>query len=316
MTGWLNLGWMLLMVALLTWLAAIAIVPLVLRFVACDSLPSERRQLWLVAAIPWLLPLASVTGIVGLATAKQLGWFEDHCLYHVPEHPHFCFEHLPQILLGAAHSFAGISVLAAIAGLFAWYAFDKFRQSRRIHALSILTPGFGPLRRIDDSRALAFAGGLCKPNVFLSNSIKSVLNKRQQRIVVAHEVAHIRHLDVVKNMLFDLLLLLHIAPQGLRRRWRLNTEVRADKRAAERYSSLDVAEVLLILTRASYRSSSLTSIVGADPQQRIDRLLSAQKPGGRFMLDGLFWSSMAVLTLSFAVYHHTLETLLGWLLGL
>lgn len=316
MSAFLGFAWLLFLLAAGTWLLSSALVPLLVRLALPVSLtPGARAQrLWLIAALPLLLPFTVVSAAFFLGLAKKLDWIHDHCVHHGIGHPHLCFEHLPQLFLDypqalVAGGFA--SVLLLLSGRF---AIQQWRQALRLDSLKAFARGSGRLRLIDDARVLAFAAGLRRPQVFMSRGLLHALNRRERRIVLAHEAAHLRHGDLTKTFVFELLLLLHfpLADQALRRSWRQVMEERADDRVVNRFGTTAVASALLAVSKAAMQPAGALSVAGADPLQRVQRLLAS--PAERKQSGVFAWGyGAAVLAAGVAtvVAHHDLETLLG-----
>lgn len=313
----LNLVWMLTVVALLAWMLANATVMACIPLLNRSNLTRERYQLWSLAAAPWMLPLASVATLAVIALLKAIGWIDDHCTVHAKHHPHFCLEHLPDILLSFSQSMIAIIGTGMLSGALVWQVGRQVRQHSKTRLLQRLASNKRLLKSLSDHRSLAFTVGVRTPVMFLSSGLKNKLTKRQQRIVAAHEATHIRHQDVLKNTLFEILLSLHVYRAHLRQRWHLNTEARADSCVAQRFDRLEIAEVLLTLEREAVAKLHPVSIAGASSQARIRRLLqpSIEKPPST-NVDIFFFSLFAALPVFLAFNHHAIETLLGWWLNL
>lgn len=300
------------------WVIAQLLMPYALRFTG-EQLHHRamRRRLWRVALLPWLLPASLVVAAMLLAWAKQLGWIHDHCTEHLPHHPHFCLEHLPDFLPGYPQVFVLAIVFGLVLNRGISLAVGSFRQSRKVKALSGLSTGSGPVKRLDDERPLAFVGGLLQPRIFLSQGLAAQLDKRQQRIVLAHEIAHLRNADMLLNTVFEWLLLLHLPQQArtLRLRWRTGMELHADEQVAERFPRSEVASVLLSLAHQNTRAPTSASATGGNTVLRIQRLLNPVPLDASRFFERLFWIVLAVIFGTAVGAHHALETMLGLLVG-
>jgi len=156
--------------------------------------------------------------------------------------------------------------------------------------------------------------------VVLSRGLLNELSPRERRIVLAHEAAHLRHGDVRRNVLFELLLKLHfpVARRRLRQAWLSALEERADDAVARRFGAEPVVETLLHVARLKlHQPVSGFSVAGANLADRVGRLLDGER--GTTVDAPVFETACAfVLTALFAsaiVGHHALETLLGFLTG-
>lgn len=320
MVPWLSLVWLLFLLALMVWAASVSLASVLTGYaLTASSSPSTRaRRALLIAAMPWVAPLTAVGSVCLLAAAKPLGWIADHCIYHGPGHPHLCFEHLPALGLNQLHALgAGLALLCA-ALVLARFLKRERRMTAHVNALHALSNGGDRVRVLEDDRAIAFAAGLATPFVLVSQGLLRRLAPRECRIVLAHEVAHIRNGDLKSNLVFEILLLLHPfwTARTLRTVWRQALEERADDRVATRFGAEDVAAVLLKVLRLATPDASLRfSAVGADPARRVARLLSPDELPSRWGFEIGYGASLLAGAVVVAGAHHALETLLGRLAG-
>jgi len=304
------------------WGLGVVLTPPALRGLNRNHPPRNlRRRLWLVASLPLALPAVTVSGLLLLAAAKQLGWLPDHCPLHGSAgHPHFCFVHLPELAWRYGHGLFALAVLTAAMVLPGWPLARARVQQHRVRQLDFMAARKGPLRILDTDAAQAFAAGLRRPRVFLSRGLLTGLSARERRIVLAHEVAHIRHGDLTSQLVYECLLRFHRpgCARTLRWLWQRNMEERADDRAAARFGALDVASTLVKLARQPGPPAPAgTSALGDDPAARIERLLqpgAARAAGAGFEL-GYGLAAAGVITIMVSA-HHSLETLLGYLPGI
>lgn len=313
--GWLNLLWMFLVISLTTWAIGNGAAMLFSALPRAQQVENERRRLWFLAALPWLLPVTAISALTASSVAKVMGWIHDHCLQHVQHHPHFCFEHLPEFALALSQSLpiliATLGFLTLLVIRFAGLA----KEYDQVNLLHKLLPHNSQLKFFQDSRPLAFAIGIRRPTIYLSSGLKSFLSKREQRLVVAHEAAHIRNKDSLKNTVFELLLGAHWYRKALRQRWRLSTEVLADKCVTLRYDALDLAAVLLKLERAKIATPHPLSITGGDTQLRVQHLLHQGSRTDSLLLESFLCALLASVPLMAVINHHGIETVLGWWLS-
>lgn len=235
MGHWLDLVWLLFLLAATGWLASALLARPLASAVFRPGLAFGRRerQAVLLAALPWLVPLTIVVSVCAVAFAKQQGWVSDHCLEHAGiHHPHLCFAHLPAIGLNVLHGLtaAGAGLLfAAVAGR---VASREWRLAASLQSLTRLARRRGRLTIVPDGHAFAWAAGLRHPAIVCSCGLLEALTPRQRRIVVAHEAEHLRRRDPLRKLLFEMLLLLHFpgSRRALRRQWHQAVEERADAR--------------------------------------------------------------------------------------
>lgn len=320
----MTLLWLFVLLWLLGWVAAQVLVPAaigwLLHFRSSNKI--QPRHILLISAIPWLIPFMATLAMMFLAAAKSWGWLHDHCLSHAPHHPHFCFKHLPEMLLGHGHGHVVIasSIFIGLGILIARHCRGLRRQSRQLKALTALSSGRGLLRLVDDSRVMAFAAGVKQPRIYFSRGLIRQLSRRERRMVLAHESAHIRYRDLVSSRWLEFLLLLHIKPCAhlIRRLWRDAIETRADDHVARRFGRIETAELLLRLVKSTQPVPSLTAFDGGDPVTRIHELLR-EAPSTRVdkpVFEIIFAACLLALMTGLFAGHHTFETILGVLISL
>ncbi|MCW8193646.1 M56 family metallopeptidase [Proteobacteria bacterium 005FR1] len=319
MIGLLSFAWLLLLMAAAGWVLATVLLPSLIPLSLSAQLgPTERRRrLWLLAALPWVLPLTLVIFALVLAVAQRFGLLHDHCPYHGPGHPHLCLAHLPQLLL----SYSEIAVVALASAVFTFRFFrlaaEQLRQADQIAVLAALSRRMRRLVLVvEDMRVVAFAAGVRKPAMYLSRGLLDQLGRREKRIVVAHEAAHLRHGDLPKSLAIEFLLLLHLpwAAARLRRQWRSAIEEHADDAVTQRFGPTDVAGTLLTISRlASMNARIGLSVAGANPAQRIQRLLTAPVNKNSASFRWLYLIALGSAGSAVILGHHQVETLLGWI---
>lgn len=320
----MTLLWLFALLWLLTWALAQAITPLALEWLKrSPGHPSfQPHRIVLVGALPWLIPLTATLAMAFSALAKSMGWVEDHCNFHEPHHPHFCFEHLPEMLLGHGHGHVVIAV--ALFSLFGLLSLKRWREHRQRSAslcsLTALSRGKGLLRVVEDDRLMAFAGGGEAPHIYLSQGLVDELSWHERRMVVAHEAAHLRHRDLSVGHFMEVLLLLHLSPfaRELRNLWRNAIEVRADERVARQFGRTATAELILRLAKSSPSAPVPTAIGGGNLATRIQILLKSPTSSRkeRPILEALIATGLLGFAAGLLANHHTLETLLGWVIRL
>lgn len=320
----MTLIWLFALLWLLGWAFAQTLLPFAIEWLKRSSgdLGSRPRRVLLVCALPWLVPLTATAAMALLAVAKHLGWVPDHCLAHTPHHPHFCFEHLPQMLFGHGHGHALIAgiLFTLFALLTLRHGWRLYRQSANLKALTALSEGSGPLRLLEDPRSLAFVGGTTRPYIYFSQGLKNQLNRRERRMVFVHEVAHIRHRDLLLNHWVEFLLLAHIKPyaRALQTLWVDAIEMRADDKVAQRFGRVTTAELLLRLAQSTQLGPTVTAFGGGNTATRIDRLINHPASSRKTtpVFEGLLGLGLLAVMTTLLTQHHTLETLIGLLVFL
>jgi Zn-dependent protease with chaperone function len=314
-----GLFWLLVWVIALAWLASIVItLPLALFLRRQIGAPALRcRRAVLLALLPWLLPVAAITIALFPSMLSSVGWIVDHCHVHGPGHPHVCLNHLPVVGLHEAQVILLVVSCCAVLIGFSIFVKDQWQGQRALHRVLPLASGTSVLKTIQLPGPLAFTTGLRRPVIVISGSLRKILTRSQRHALLRHEIAHARAGDVLKNLLFESLLLLHLPATArlLRTIWSQALEEVADDVAAARGGATNLAEALVAVARAQLNiSGPVLAFHGADTVQRVRRLLTGDPGVTRHI--SWEWMALAVLCVLLVlspVVHHDLETLLGYL---
>lgn len=314
-----GLFWLLVWVIALAWLASIvSTLPLALFLQRQFDTPVLRcRRAILLASLPWLAPLAAITIALFPSVLAAFGWVVDHCHVHGPGHPHVCLNHLPVVGLHEPQAVLFAVSLGALLIAFAVFLKHQWQGQRALHRVLPLASGVSVLKTITVPAPLAFTAGLRRPVIVVSDNLRKILTRSQRHALLRHEIAHARAGDVLKNLLFECLLLLHLPATARRLRviWRQALEEAADDAAAARSGATNLAEALVVVARAQLSMSGpVLAFHGADTVQRVRRLLTGDPEVTRHI--SWEWMALAVLCVLLAVspaVHHDLETLLGYL---
>jgi Zn-dependent protease with chaperone function len=317
--AWLSMTWLLVAVMTVAWLVATAVAAALVRRAELPGLDPQARKLrlLLVALLPWTVPLIAVSAVLAPAIAKPLNLIAHHCVAHGPGHPHICLEHPPIVALSEWHW-----LVVAIAFLWMLWSLGthvlrKRRAGSQLRSLLAFAGGSGPVRTLDTPHVVALAADPGLPVILLSSELRRRLRPRQRRIVLAHEVAHLRHGDLLFSRLIDALLVLHIKPvaRRLRAAWRQAMEEHADDAVAARFGREDVAQALIQVARMpALDARSALRATGGNTVQRIERLLDAPaEMRGPAVFAAGYAGAMLGSWLVLVWAHHAIETLLGWI---
>jgi len=306
--------WMFAWLFLVSWLLGCILAGLLSFMPLAKNLGLQRSQIIWTCALPLILPLAVSSGMIIPSIAKAMNWIEDHCLIHFQHHPHFCFEHLPEFLVSVSQSTFTYSGLALVSILF-FSCVVRLLSNRTPRIIQRLLNKPRPLLIVNSKQEFAFTAGITKPFIAFSTALKYQLSKHEQRMVVAHEAAHIRNKDILKNTLFELMLSFNLCKKRLRAAWYINTESRADAEVVQRFDPLTFASLLLRLKQRELSRVNATSIAGASFEARIRHLLAPQKNIKSAKYHGLFLCIVALLITILSIHHHTIESIIGWWLS-
>lgn len=294
------------------WFAAQLAIGMFVKVLELLPVANQQRLLWFLVTLPVTLPVMILLALGLVAWAKNQGLLDQHCLgyqgilfcSHEMIHQDAVFS---PFWLGAAGLF-----LIAFTLL---HAISKFVHTHlKTKTLLKLTQGRVSKRlvKLSQSQAYAFVLGVRQPTIVWSEQLSKCLSKHQQRIVLAHEIAHIRRQDVLKNFVFELWLAFHIRPQTLRRYWQFNMETGVDDTLSCRFEPFAIAEVLLKLSRANLKPQAGLAFSGSATQKRIERLIypcnTKHYPG----LEWLAWLLVVFALLFTSIEHHSVEWLIAW----
>lgn len=265
----------------------------------------------LLTGLPWLALVGLMVGVVAVFAGKHMGLLDDHCLAHGVGHPHLCMSHLSlqqtnwlsSVLL--ALLVIGFAVRMTQFGV-------SFRQRHHIQKnLSRLNQR--SFLWVESSKLFAFVAGCMNPRVFLSTALKSKLSKRHQRIVVAHEIQHVRNRDPLLMWCIELMLTIFTKRTRsiLRQAWNNQRELRVDHQVAQRFGRTQVAQCLLAMAHSKRTEKAVHHSHGS-LELRITTLIDGRTFSVAPTMRWLVSSCLLISTLV-VIEHHALETIIGWI---
>ena len=274
------------------------------------QLTATRRigiSFWL-GALPLLTTVLAISAVLGPWPGALM--LESHC--HPSSH---CTAHSPTGL-----GLDAVSFLTLVAGLLLVRAmalsvrFQNAQSPLRSLWQKSHRDGY---EQLDCNAPLALTAGLLRPRIFLSSGLTAQLSRTELRAVLAHEQAHQRHRDNLRQFLLQLLTAPALARQ-LRADMHQAIEQRADLQAASACGGPQaMAHILIRLQRLALASPPLlhSGMGGADFSQRISALLQASAPSAtaRWWPAALITSMALLAGLSASPVHHILEALAGLL---
>lgn len=300
------------MVAVLVSGAVGVMLPFLARFAAKLS-PRHRVRFWLgLAALPMLVSVLAV----GASFLPAIGIGHDHCLAHIPHHPHLCPHHLgaaPGIVLWFIALLAGLRVVHVLASL--------VRSIRLIHqtssTLAEASDAYAETLVFPSEIPQAFVLGTFRPRVHLSAGFLS-LDRGIVEPVLAHERVHAQRRDLLWRTFLPLIAVGHFPTMTTSLRLRLCTEqeLAADAEAAETLprGHVQLAEALITLARTPCVPSPAISFTGGDVEDRVQALLEGPRRFAAWPKDVLRCMAITLLMALGASHdfvHHGIETLLG-----
>jgi Zn-dependent protease with chaperone function len=150
-------------------------------------------------------------------------------------------------------------------------------------ATPIGTNGTVPVYRIRPDVPALTVAGVCLPKVLVSNAAAALLTSQEMRTALRHELAHVRHRDNLKKLLFRFTIFPGMT--GLETAWSEFGEMAADDAAVSNAEdALDLASALIKLSRLvpSFPDAILTTALvqgsKASINARVARLVAWQEP--------------------------------------
>ena len=311
----LSLIALLIIIALVSWIVANGCSLLINRVNEHYYYGHNGGLIWLSAILPLIFPALLLLSVLFIFYGKSVGWLDDHCLNHDPHHPHFCIAHFQSVALSSLNSILLIGFFACFISIVVYKIIQLIFNISRTNIIANLSKSNYLVARFDHKDPIAFTFGVINPKIYLSNAIKKLLTKREQRIVLAHETAHVRNNDTMKSAILECLLSMHLYPKSIRRNFYLKIESRADRNVISRFHSLDVAQLLIKLGRFNIKQQQPISIIGSQLEHRISLLLyPSAKTKSAVAISLSLMALVFTIPVGVMYNHHTLETLIGWLI--
>lgn len=268
--------------------------------------------LMLVTFLPLYSVLVFFLALGFSFVGKAFGLIEDHCLEHGLGHLHLCFEHLSAQQSNSL-TIALLCLMLGVAGLKGFRVLQRLALHLRVNRRLTGIQSY-PVNWVDSPDEMAFVSGVLKPRIYLSYRLRERLHSKTLRMIVAHEIQHVRNRDLPKMWGIEMVLALYrqSTRNVLRAAWVQRREQRVDQQLAQRFGRAAVAESLLAMVRVDPRESALNSN-GGEIEQRLHALL-VNKANGLTELPYLsFFAVITTLAALIATQHHALETFIGWI---
>ena len=291
--------------------------------------PATRANvLFAWATAPVWLSITLLLLVLSPSIAHTLGFGVDHCHEH-GHHVHLCVVHTPWVVGSTIERLVSGGLIALV---LAWLIATGTRlggaraKLELLRALSSPSTDLSSTHIVSSQRPFVFTAGILRPQIYCSSALLKAVDPNELATVIAHEHAHQRRRDGLRLFIADLFGDLHWSP--IRRRiladLHLAVEQACDEVAAEQSGDrLQVAETILHLTRliaspAPRLASVEAAFTGSDAAVRIEGLLRPPIPQHPAVLASVSILAAGLLLLAFASsdwWHHSAETLLGYLLG-
>jgi len=286
------------------------------RLLALD--PATRaRALAGWSSAPCLIALA-LTGLCLLPLVLHLlGWPPTHCLDN-----HLCLSH-PHLSPDAALGWGAFALIGFLGLSVAMTQLHRLLGARRVLTALTLASRYDAhngVHLVESDWPIALTAGLRRPQVFVSSRLTTSLPADMLEVIFAHERAHARRRDGLKQCLVGIASLTHLP--WVRRRLRadlaLACEQACDEEAALRVGDrLLVAQTLLAVERLFMGSTPpqalATAFADSHVVERVEALLADPVGRPRPVRRRYGWGAIGLITAILAVepLHRLAETLLG-----
>lgn len=133
----------------------------------------------------------------------------------------------------------------------------------------------------DTDNIYAYCQGFFKPQIHLSKGILELLSPEKLDIVILHEKAHIKRMDLFYNFIFKFTSIFEIYPNQTNyyfRQWKKEKEKACDDEVIKKYSPLLVAQTIIeVALKASKKSNDLVlNFTENQIIERVERLTNYQ----------------------------------------
>lgn len=171
-------------------------------------------------------------------------------------------------------------------------------------------------QRLNSSRLLAFAQGLFRPRIFISAGLAGRLTRREHRLVIAHEAAHIRRGDLLARFSFAIMASFYADTlrRDLAEALLLAQEQACDALTARRFDPTSIASLLVRIERLKLPGSpsmQAASLGDSVIEQRVHALLHPAFESGRvsiLRMAMIATGAAAMMLTGLEILHHEIET--------
>ena len=245
----------------------------------------------------------------------------DHCTRHADEHLHLCLAHPPAAALGLLALLIGAAALSLLVARGVPGVIGLWRAHRVLARLrgASMQDASG-VRSVDSDAAFSFAGGLVRPDIYLSRGLREHLAPAQLAAVLEHERAHVRRRDVLRRHAARLGALMHTpaTARHLLSALELACEEACDTEAAATLGDrVQVAQAIVAVARLGTRppstvAATVLGFTGDALSHRVAALLETPAPEPIASRWAVPAALMALVLLAPAL-HHATETVLSLL---
>ena len=221
------------------------------------------------------------------------------------------------------------AIIAALAGMIvllagawragsAWWKVAAFLKRAIARARRVKSVSAAPVYSLPEMPSAMMVVGVTRPALLISEKAVALLDERELRAAMRHELAHLRRRDNLKRLLFNFCAwptMTGSAMADLERSWLHAAELEADADAVcDVDSAADLASALLKIARHT-TSAAVPAIAmalvpdrGAPLASRVDRLLHWEPvQTGRKRIPATILTAVPLLTLAILTYSHVLS---------
>ena len=286
----------------------------VIRWITQCQVALQKSLLWI-----WVLMPFSIAGLCCMVfvtnTFSEAIWEPIGLLLH--------WHHLFQFEWVSWHG----ALLIAFFGFTCWLIAKHLKQlsdNQKRLTLAIQLAGYSHSTLHGESvvclhsdHPMAFSAGLITPKIYLSSGMVDRLSEQQLACVLEHEAQHCRSFDPLMSWVFCFVSGFQIKPvrKRLRTAYNIACELIADKRAAEQYDPLNVAQTLVSVSRfnSNCHMKFGTGFGYEFVEQRVNTLLQTtpERTSGLVWVGALTTAIVGLNLVSIDSLHHYVELILS-----
>lgn len=311
----------LLSIAVLAYLVSVVLIcvftPLILSGLKKCTFKLQKVMLWWLVTLPWWVAISCVTILwTWYHSALPVGWLDEVAHWH-----HIDVFHVASWHAFTIYGLALYLLYTAIRG-----AHKRVSQWQSLRVLIALSDkkqsSFNEANHfysLPSPLPTAFVTGMFSPKVYVTDALQKLVGSKQMDIILRHEFAHVTARDPLFRTLFSSFTMLFPSPINriLREEYVLLTELEADRKVAQYYDNLDIAQTLIDITRYQQNgvlnndSVSLSYFGNDATRERVECLITPRNSSSKV---GLSFAITLIALMPFLTastvdsLHHIIET--------
>lgn len=168
----------------------------------------------------------------------------------------------------------------------------------------------------DTDEIYAYCQGFLIPKIHLSKGIIEFLSSEKLDIVILHEKAHIKRMDLFYTFMFKIIAVFEIYPNQTNnyfKQWRREKEKACDDEVTKKYSPLLVAQTIIdVALKTDKKTNNMVlNFAGNQIIERVERLTYYQNNKKEnsyiFIFLWMFLISIVILLINFSIIHCSID---------